>query len=207
VVPVIRGLARQSRIPLSIDTYKAEVARAALDEGAVMINDISGLRYEPELADVAARAAAAVVLMHSRGRSIEMYVEANYRSVPEEVASELARSIDVALGAGVSRDAIIVDPGLGFGKRAPQSADILANLDAPALRALDRPLLVGPSRKSFLDAAIGPTPPTGRDWATAAAVTAAILLGAHIVRVHRVPEMVQVVRVADLLRGAHTGSG
>jgi dihydropteroate synthase len=129
-----------------------------------------------------------------------MYKEARYDSVPLEVAGELGASLDRAVQAGVSRDVIVLDPGLGFAKRAEHSYTALAAL--PRLAALGRPLLVGPSRKSFLNAAIGDRPPGGRDMATAAAVTAAVLLGAHLVRVHNVPDMVDVVRVADAVRRA-----
>jgi dihydropteroate synthase len=200
VLPVVSGLARQASVPLSIDTYKAEVAAAALDAGASLVNDISGLRYEPELARVAAAAGAGLVLMHTRGRSKAMYEAAEYRSVVDEVAAELRESLDRAVERGVPREAIILDPGLGFAKRADHSFEALAHLDALPLVALDRPWLIGPSRKSFLTAATGPIPPEARDWATAAAVAVAILAGAHIVRVHRVAEMVQAARVADRVR-------
>jgi dihydropteroate synthase len=197
ILPVIRGLVRQLEIPVSIDTYKAEVARAALDEGAAMVNDISGLRYDPALAGVAAAAGAGVVLMHTRGRPADMYGLADYGSVVDEVAAELAESLDRAGAAGIARNAVVIDPGLGFAKRADHSLTTLAHLDAPALLGLDRPMLVGASRKSFLTAVVGKAQPADRDWATAAAVSAAVLLGAHMVRVHRVPEMVDVVRLAD----------
>ena len=194
VVPVLDRLAGRARVPVSIDTYKAAVARVALDHGASIINDVSGLLYEPGLAEVAAERDAALVLMHNRGRSREMYREAEYDDVGAEVARELGDRIDAAIDAGVDRARIIVDPGLGFAKRAGHSYAALAALGC--LATLDRPMLVGPSRKSFL-AADGDTGPEGREWGTAAAVTAAVLEGAHIVRVHRVLEMVQVVRVAD----------
>lgn len=199
VIPVVSRLVREASVPISIDTSKPGVARAALDAGATLVNDISGLRDNAALADVAAEAGAALILMHMRGRPREMYAEARYRSVPDEVAAELAESVEVALAAGVSRDAIVLDPGIGFAKRAEHSWEALARLDHPALAALDRPWLVGPSRKSFLKEATGERPPADREWATAAAVTAAILLGAHIVRVHAVREMAQVARAADLV--------
>lgn len=200
VVPVVSALARQTRVPLSIDTYKAEVAAAALDSGASIVNDISGLRYQPELAGVVAAAGAALVLMHTRGRSKAMYEAAEYRSVADEVAAELRQSLETAMGRGIPQSATILDPGLGFAKRAEQTFEVLARLDSPALTALDRPWLVGPSRKSFLTSATGSLPPAERDWATAAAVVVAVLLGAHIVRVHRVAEMAQAARVADRVR-------
>lgn len=200
VLPVFKRLAGRLRTPLSIDTYKARVAQAALDEGASMVNDISGLRYDPALGQTVARYGAALVLMHTRGRSRDMYGEAVYGSVVGEVRDELALSLQSALAAGVSRDRILLDPGLGFAKRPEQSYEALAGL--PEYAVLDRPLLVGPSRKSFLSAAAGDRAPQERDWATAAAVAAAVLLGAHVVRVHAVKEMVQVVRVADRIRSA-----
>lgn len=204
VLPVLDGLVGQVRVPVSIDTYKADVARAALDRGASMVNDISGLRYDPALGGVVAERGAVLVLMHNRGRSRNIYREATYRVVMDEVSAELAASVDDAVAAGVSRERLILDPGLGFAKRADDSSTALAQLDS--LASLDRPLLVGPSRKSFLEAALGKVPPGERDWGTAAAVTAAVFLGAHIVRVHRVREMAQVVKVADLVRRHRLGN-
>ena len=201
VLPVVERLAPRLRIPVSIDTYKAAVAEAALAAGAALVNDISGLQHDPALGEVVARRGAAIVLMHMRGRSRDMYREATYADPVEEVAQELEAALGRARAAGVPRDATILDPGLGFAKRAGHSWALLARLDAPALAALDRPWLVGPSRKSFLTSVVGDVPPRERDWATAAAVTGAILAGAQIVRVHRVAEMVQVARVADHLAG------
>ena len=198
ILPVLSALAGRLRIPLSVDTYKAVVADAALDAGAVIVNDISALEYDPGLAAVAARRAAVVVLMHNRGRSREMYREAEYGDVAADVMRELERRMAAARAAGIPSDRIVLDPGIGFAKRAEHSMSLLARL--PALHALGRPLLVGPSRKSFLQRAIGTRDPARREWATAAAVTAAVLAGAHIVRVHAVAEMVDVVRVADRLR-------
>ena len=201
VVPVIEAFVRQSYLPVSIDTYKAQTAAAALDAGAMIVNDVSGLQYDPALGPLVAERRAGLVLMHMRGRPADMYREAVYRDVAREVAAELGEAVARAHEAGVAREAIILDPGLGFAKRADHSLETLAALDHAALRALDRPLLVGPSRKSFLQMVVGADiAPTDRDWATAGAVTAAILLGAHIVRVHRIPEMVQVARLADMIR-------
>jgi len=166
--------------------------------GASIINDISGLQYEPELGEVAAQTGAALVLMHTRGRSNEMYGLAVYDDVAADVARELGDAIARAERAGVSREAIVLDPGFGFAKRAEHSFDLLARLDT--LTVLDRPILSGPSRKSFLKAAIGDVPPDDRDWGTASAVTASVLFGAHIVRVHDVRAMTDVVRVADRIR-------
>lgn len=198
VLPVVERLAKRVDIPISIDTYKARVARAALERGATIVNDISGLLYEPALGAVAASSGAALILMHTRGRPAGMYDLAVYTDPAVDVARELAEAVERAVRADVSRDAIIVDPGLGFAKRAEHSYDVLARLDT--LAALDRPILSGPSRKSFLKAAIGQVEPSGREWGTAAAVTASVLLGAHIVRVHGVAAMADVVRVADRIR-------
>ena len=198
VLPIIEGFG--GRPLLSIDTYKAVVAREALARGAAIVNDVSALRYDAGLAAVVAETSAAVVLMHNRGRSREMYREAVYHDAPAEIREELRQSIDAAVAAGISRDKVIVDPGLGFAKKAEHSYETLAGLDRFA--ALDRPIMSGPSRKSFLRRAIGEVPPAERDWATAAAVTASVLYGAHIVRVHAVREMVQAVRAADAILAA-----
>lgn len=198
VMPVIEGLRGRIGVPISIDTYKAVVAEAAIGAGACIVNDISGLGYDPMTAGVVASTGAGVVLMHTRGRSREMYREAIYGDVASEVAVELQMAVARATVAGVEHARIILDPGLGFAKRAAHSWAILSAL--PRLAALDRPLLAGPSRKSFLTEALGAVPPAERDWGTAGAVTAASLLGAHIVRVHAVKAMVDVVRVADAVR-------
>jgi dihydropteroate synthase len=199
VLPVVEGLAAAGAV-ISIDTYKALVAREAVARGAVIVNDISGLQFDPALGRVVAETGAALVLMHNRGRSDEMYRLAVYGDVAGEIATELRQAIERAVGAGVRRESIVVDPGFGFSKRAEHTYDALARLDH--LAALDRPILAGPSRKSFLKAAIGDREPSGRDWGTAAAVTASVLFGAHIVRVHGVREMADVVRVADRIRVA-----
>ena len=198
VRPVIERLTRALTIPLSIDTSKAAVAEVALREGAAIVNDVSALRYDAALADVAARYGAALVLMHSRGSSRDMYREAVYASVADEIRGELEASMSAAIRAGVRREAIVLDPGLGFAKRAEHSLAALAAL--PALAALGRPLLVGPSRKSFLKAAVGERSPEERDTASAAACAIAALLGAHVVRMHAVQLAVESVRVADAVR-------
>ena len=202
VLPVIEGLAGRIGIPISVDTYKASTAAAAIAAGASLVNDVSGLRYEPALADVVARHGAAIVLMHTRGRSSRMYEQALYHDVIAEVLDELRQSMAFATSAGVAAEHVILDPGLGFAKNAAHTFQALARLDEFA--GLGRPLLVGPSRKSFLTKPLGGSVPApDRDWATAAAVTTAVLAGAHIVRVHAVPEMRQVVRVADEIRRYH----
>ena len=200
VGPVLEGLRGRVDVPVSIDTYKAEVAETALDLGASIVNDISGLTYDPALAAVVARRRAAVVLMHNRGRSSAMYEQAHYGDVAGDVSRELAARAADAIAAGIARDRIILDPGFGFAKRAPQSMALLAELGR--LAALGFPILSGPSRKSFLKIGLGEVPPAERVWGTAAAVTASILFGAHIVRVHDVAEMAQVARVADAIAAA-----
>ncbi len=201
VMPVIEGLAGHVRVPLSIDTYKAEVAREALEAGVSIVNDVSGLLYEPRLADVVASSGAPLILMHTRGRSREMYRDASYRDVAGEVISELAGQIQLACDAGVMREQVVVDPGIGFAKKAEHSYAVLADL--ARLSVLDRPVLAGPSRKSFL-APTDDEGPEHREWGTAAAVTSAVLSGAHMVRVHQSREMRKVVDVADRLLAAAT---
>jgi dihydropteroate synthase len=199
VLPVIEQLAAETGVPVSVDTYKASVADAALQAGASIVNDVSGLRYEPDLAGVVARRGGALILMHTRGRSRDMYEQASYHDVVDEVRDELREAVAFATYAGVPLDRIVVDPGLGFAKHAPHSYEALGRLEE--FSDLGRPILVGPSRKTFLARPLGrEVPANARDWPTAAAVTAAVLRGAHIVRVHAVAEMVQVVRVADEIR-------
>ena len=156
VIPVIEALARRVEVPISIDTYKASTADAALAAGASIVNDISGLRYEPELADVVARRGAAIILMHTRGRSRDMYEQASYGDVVAEVLDELRESMSFATAAGIAKGSTLVDPGLGFAKEAPHSFEALARLDE--FGELGCPLVVGPSRKSFLARARGSTP-------------------------------------------------
>jgi dihydropteroate synthase len=163
------------------------------------VNDVSGLHRDPELARVVAENGAAIVLMHSRGTPATMADRAVYKDLMAEVVAELSASIGLAAAAGVPAGQIVVDPGIGFAKRPEHSYGVLAAL--PGLAAgLGRPLLVGASRKSFMRAALNDRAASGRDWGTAAAVTAAVLAGAHIVRVHAVGEMAQVVRVAEEIR-------
>jgi dihydropteroate synthase len=201
VLPVLRALHGRLGIPISIDTSKADVARAAAAAGAVIVNDVSGLGRDPALARAAADTGVALILMHSRGSSKTMAAEAEYGDVVADVVTELRAAIQAALDGGVPLERLIVDPGIGFAKQPGHSYGVLARLPELAA-ALDRPVLVGPSRKSFLREAVGGRPAPERDWGTAAAVTAAVLAGAHLVRVHAVEEMSQVVRVAEEIRKA-----
>jgi len=202
IQPVVEALARRVDVPIAIDTYKAVVARAALEHGASLVNDVSGLRYDPDLAAETAALRAALIVSHSRGRSRDMYERAEYHAVADEIVSELEWSLASAGAAGVPRGQIIVDPGLGFAKRAEHSLAVLGQLER--FQVLDRPILVGPSRKSFLNAALGEVEPDAREWGTAGAVAASVFLGAHVVRVHGVRAMSDVVRVVDAIR-AHRG--
>lgn len=198
--PVLRAIGGRLPVPLSIDTSKAEVANFALDEGVALVNDVTALRGDPAMAPLVAARGVPVILMHMRGRPREMYAEARYGDVVAEVMRDLQRRVEFALGAGIGWDRLLVDPGIGFAKTPTQSFDMLAG--TARLSALGRPVVIGASRKSFLSDAIGTCPPESRDWATAAVVAQSVLAGAHLVRVHRVAEMVQVVRVADRLRTA-----
>ena len=199
VLPVLEGLRGRLKIPISIDTKKAEVAEAAVAAGAQIINDISGLRNDPRIAEVAARTRVPLILMHMRGEPRTMQRLPFARDARRDVAAGLRAAVEKALRAGVARAQIVVDPGIGFGKSFRQNYELLAHL--PELARLGCPLLVGTSRKTFLGATLARggayAPPDERIWGTAATVTASILGGAHIVRVHEVAEMVELVRVAD----------
>jgi dihydropteroate synthase len=198
VVPVVQGLRRRGAGPLSVDTTKASVARAALDAGADLVNDVSAFGYDPAMASLVARRGCPAVLMHLRGGFGEMHRAPAYRDVMGEVIEELSRALARAEAAGVSREQLLLDPGIGFAKDAGHSLEALGRLRE--MEALDRPVLVGPSRKSFIGRVLD-RPPDRRLMGTAAAVAAAVLLGAHVVRVHDVAEMVDVVRLADAIRG------
>jgi dihydropteroate synthase len=197
VVPVLKALRERGAGPISVDTSRASVARAALDAGADLINDVSGFRFDPELPRVVAASGAPVVLMHLRGDFETMHGEPRYADVVGEVVAELRESLARGAAAGVGRECTIVDPGIGFAKDASHSLEALRRL--PELAALDRPVLAGPSRKSFIGKVLD-LPVSERLMGTAAAVAACVLGGAHIVRVHDVAEMAQVVRVCDAIR-------
>jgi dihydropteroate synthase len=200
--PVVEGLRRRGAGPVSIDTTKASVARAALDAGADLVNDVSAFGYDPAMASLVAGRGVPAVLMHLRGGFAQMHGQPSYRDVMGEVVSELGRAVARAERAGVPRERLILDPGLGFSKDAAHSLEALRRLDE--LRALDRPVLVGPSRKSFIGKVLD-RPADRRLMGTAAAVASCVLFGAHVVRVHDVSEMVEVVRVCDAIRGDAAG--
>ena len=198
VVPVIAALRRTGAGFLSVDTTKSEVARAALEAGADIVNDVSGFTFDPQMASVVAGAGAPAIAMHLRGGFASMHRDPQYVDVMSEIADELGLVISRAAEAGLGRDRIIVDPGIGFSKTAAHSLEVLRRL--PELALLDCPVLVGPSRKSFIGAVLD-RPIDRRMMGTAGAVAACVLAGAHIVRVHDVGEMVDVARVCDAIRG------
>jgi dihydropteroate synthase len=197
VLPVIRGLARQADVTLSVDTTRAEVARAALDVGARVINDISALAYDPAMAPLAAGTGAGLVLMHMQGSPESMQREPSYDDVVEEVLAFLRGAMERAAGSGVEPEQIVVDPGIGFGKRLEHNLALLRHIGS--LHALGRPVLVGASRKSMLGEITG-RPVDERLAASTAAAAAAVAAGASLVRVHDVAETVDTVRVLDAVR-------
>lgn len=198
VLPVLQKLRGQLKIPISIDTNKSEVAEAAAEAGAEIINDVTALRRDPRIAEVARRRKLPLILMHMRGEPLTMQTVPFARNAMMEVTKGLKRAAALAVRAGVPKSQIVLDPGLGFGKSFEQNYDLIARL--PELARLGFPLLIGPSRKGFIGRTLGGIPEGERVFGTAAAVTACILQGAHIVRVHDVSEMAQVARVADAVR-------
>jgi dihydropteroate synthase len=208
LLPVLGALRRLIKIPISVDTRKAEVAEAALEAGAELINDISGLKHDMRIAEIVAKHGAPLILMHMHGEPSTMQAGPFAPDVMKDVTKGLRASLAKARKAGVASSQIILDPGIGFGKSYSQNYELLQKL--PLLAKLGYPLLVGTSRKGFLGATLARdgkhAPPEERIWGTAATVTASILNGAYIVRVHDVAEMVQVARVADCVAHPHLRS-
>lgn len=199
VIPVVSELAKRTSLPISIDTYKGQVARAALDAGATMINDISGLRYDPELVQLAAISQVPLVLMHMQGSPRTMQLEPHYGSLLSEIIGFLEERIQFACEAGVDRGQIIVDPGIGFGKTVNHNLLLIKHLDSFA--TLRRPILLGTSRKSFIGTVLEKEV-TEREPGTWATVCASIIKGAHIVRVHEVTICRQVADMVDAILNA-----
>jgi dihydropteroate synthase len=197
---LIEAVAKRLAVPISIDTRKAEVARAALAAGATIINDVSGLRHDPALAAVAAQGGATLILGHLRGEPATMQENPHFEDVLREVGDELAESIAAARAAGVPAERLVIDPGLGFGKRLEDNLKLITGL-GELRRRLGLPLLVGPSRKAFLGALTG-DPVGERDRATLAACAIAAFVGADAVRVHDVEGAVRAVAVGRALRDA-----
>ncbi len=200
VIPVIERLAAKSPVPISIDTTKSSVAYAAIAAGAEIVNDISGLRFDPSIADEAAKAKAGLVLMHSRGTPKTMQQLPPVDEILSEVIGELRNSILVAEERGVARDRIAIDPGIGFGKTLEQNVELIAKLNQLVIAFAEFPIMIGTSRKSFLGKLLNGAPADQRLHGTIASVVASVLNGAHIVRVHDVKAAVEAVRVADAVR-------
>ena len=199
VVPVIRLLASRLSTPVSVDTRKASVARAALDAGAEVVNDISALR-DPGMASVVAEAGAGVVLMHMRGTPETMQLNPTYEDVVREVAAELGAAVERAAAAGVDPERMVVDPGIGFGKTAAHNLQLLSRL--AELGEVGRPVLLGVSRKAFIGSLLGGAAPAERAVGTAAACVAGLLQGARIFRVHDVRVVREALTVAEAIRVA-----
>jgi dihydropteroate synthase len=206
VIPVIRALAEEfPKFPISIDTYKAEIAQAAIEAGATIVNDVWGLRADPELGEVAAHHGVPVILMHNRSKPANADVEARlggryvgvqYDDLIEDIKQELLESVALAHNAGIADKNIILDPGIGFGKTVSQNLELLNRLDE--IRALGYPVLLGPSRKSFIGYTLD-APPVQRVEGTAATIAVGIVRGADIVRVHDVEAMVRVAKMTDAI--------
>jgi len=199
VLPVVKRLSKELKVPLSVDTYKAEVAEAALGEGADLVNDIGALRLDPRMASVVAKAQAGVVLMHMKGSPRTMQENPTYEDLIGEVLTFLRTRVEVAEEAGIEPSAILVDPGIGFGKRVEHNLLLLKRLSE--FQVLGKPILIGPSRKSFIGAVLK-LPVEERLEGTAAAVAVAVLNGAEVVRVHDVRPMARIVRMIDAIKGA-----
>jgi dihydropteroate synthase len=198
VIPVIDAIAGKISVPISIDTYKASVAGTALEAGASIINDISGLRFDPDMSKVAAQAGVPVIMMHIKGTPRDMQKDPVYSDLIKEIMDYLRDSVGIAETAGVDRSRIVIDPGIGFGKTFEHNLQILKNL--ASFNALELPILVGVSRKAFIGKILGGAVPDERLEGTAAAVAISVMNGASIVRVHDVKEMTKVVKVADAIK-------
>jgi len=204
LLPIVRELCRRTTIPLSIDTTKAAIAEEALDAGAALINDISALRFDPRMASVVARSGAGVILMHMQGTPATMQRTASYTYVVEDVRAFLAARLEVAQQAGIPRDRILLDPGIGFGKNCEHNVTLLNHLDA--FQTLGRPIVVGVSRKAFLGKILGRTIDE-RLMGTAGAVAVAIMKGARVVRVHDVAPIRDVVKIVEAIMSSSPACG
>ncbi len=204
VVPVIKELCGQIEIPISVDTRKARVAAQALEAGAEMINDVSALRHDPQMAAVAAANRAPVVLMHMRGEPETMQVDPHYDDLLQEIHDFFRERIGYAETKGIAPERIILDPGIGFGKSLEKKHNLILLKNLGAFADLEKPLMVGPSRKAFIGRILG-LPPEGREEGTLGAVAVAICNGARIVRVHEVAKTQRLVRVVDAI--VHAGAG
>jgi len=199
VIPVIERVASNTSVPISIDTTKPSVARAALQAGVEIVNDISGLRFDPGIADEAARAGAGLVLMHSRGVPKTMQRMPPAEDVMSDVIDGLRESSAIAEQRGVPRESIAIDPGIGFGKTVEQNLELIAKLDQITRAFPDSPIIIGTSRKSFIGKLLGGAPADERLYGTIASVAVSVLNGAHIVRVHDVKPTVEAARIVDAI--------
>jgi dihydropteroate synthase len=197
-IPVIEAIAGKIKVPISIDTYKSEVAKAALDAGASIVNDISGLRFDPKMPEVVSEYKVPVVIMHIRGKPKDMQQDPVYEALIPEIMDYFRMGMKIATQTGTSEDKIIIDPGIGFGKTSEHNLEIINNLRE--FTPFEKPILVGLSRKAFIGKILGDASPTERLEGTAAAVSISIINGANIVRVHDVKEMVKVAKVADAVK-------
>jgi dihydropteroate synthase len=197
VIPVIQALSKDLRIPISIDTCKAEVARQALKAGASMINDISALRFDPEMIPVAAEAGVPVILMHMQGTPTDMQTNPTYENLIPEILDFLKSAMDKGVAGGIREEMIIVDPGIGFGKTFDHNLQIIRELGA--FNALEKPILLGASNKAFIGHILQ-REPHERDTGSMAAVAAGVLNGAHIVRVHNVKKTIDTVKMIDAIK-------
>ncbi len=197
VLPIVRELRSEINIPISVDTTRADVAKASIAAGADMINDISGGTFDSEMLPTVASLGVPIVLMHIRGNPQTMQQQTDYQDLMAEIYSFLAKQIAAATAAGIDPQKIIIDPGIGFAKNYEQNLEIFRRLRS--LRALNCPILVGPSRKSFIGRILNQPDPKARVWGTAAACCAAIVNGADILRVHDVKEMRDVSLVTDAI--------
>ena len=197
-IPVIEDISKKINTPISIDTYKSEVALRALESGASIVNDISGMRFDPEMPKVIAKYKVPVVLMHIKGRPKNMQKNPVYDALIPEIMDYFRISIRLANKFGIPENMIIIDPGIGFGKTAEHNLEIINNLSQFA--SLKKPILIGASRKAFIGKILGDAPSGERLEGTAAAVAISIINGANIVRVHDVKEMAKVVKVADAIK-------
>lgn len=197
-IPVIEYLSKETRMPLSIDTYKSEVAKRALDKGVSMVNDISGLRFDPKMSEVVSEYKVPIVMMHIRGRPRDMQQDPVYEALIPEMMDYLRAGMMIARKSEIAEDKIIIDPGLGFGKTYEHNLEIIHNLHE--FTFLKKPILIGPSRKAFIGRILGDAPVTERLEGTAAAVAISIINGANIIRAHDVKEMVKVAKVADAIK-------
>ena len=201
VVPIIKAITKQASVPVSIDTYKASVADAAVSAGASMINDISGLRFDPEMPDLAAKSKVPVVIMHIQGTPKNMQRHPYYKALIPEIMDYLREGISIARRSGISDEKIIIDPGIGFGKTVAHNLEIINRLNE--FSGFEKPILLGHSRKSFIGSILDDAPVTDRLEGTAAAAAIGIFNGANIIRVHDIKEMARVARIADEIKRTH----